>query len=209
MIAADTASRAARRAAVTAFLVRWWPAILVVLVLFVEHLRDHARDTELTSLRQRVAADSAARVAQGARTDTIRRRVDTAAHVVAHADTVYRRAASTVRARVDTILASSVPDTVKIRELVHEVDTLRVTGDSVVHACTELANTCQQLRVQVDVERAAWASERKDLTHALDVSEARHRHWGLGVTAGAAAMRLPDGSIRAGPGLTLGITYRW
>jgi hypothetical protein len=66
-----------------------------------------------------------------------------------------------------------------------------------------------QLRVSFAGERNAWAIERRDLAHALEASESRHRHRGLGATVGYGVMRDNAGVAHAGPTVNVGLTYRW
>jgi hypothetical protein len=183
--------------------------VVLVLGFLIEHHLDANRDRELEQLHGIIARDKKARAAAVATTDSVIRKADTVAKQSAHADSGWKRARATA-ARVPVILAAPAPDTVKIRELVQVIDTLRVAGDSLARAAAADTAAIAQLRVAIGAERRAWSTERDDLNHALKVSEARHRHWGLGATLGPTVMRDPAGVVRAGPiGLSVGLTYRW
>jgi hypothetical protein len=184
-------------------------AAVVLVVYFVwAHGKDLRRDQELKDLRAQVSRDSLARVAQVAITDSLRQQVKVQVDTVQQVTTQYNTVVRAVHDTVERILNSAQPDTVKVRELVHVIDTLQVAGAREVKACTELAQTCSQLRVQVDSERKAWGGERQDLQRALTLAERLHRHWGLGATCGYGAIKVGPG-VQVGPGCLLGLTYRW
>lgn len=182
-------------------------AAALVVFFVVEHVRDRHRDAELEQLHGIIHEDSAARVRSTLRTDTVIKRADTAVTITRSADSGWARARVSA-ARVPAILAAPVHDTVKIRELVEVVDTLVVRGDSLERAADADSTAIVQMTASFQGERAGWAKERGDLSHALDVSEAQRRHWGLGVTFGYAVVH-DAGTFRAGPGVSVGLTYRW
>jgi exosome complex RNA-binding protein Csl4 len=184
-------------------------AVSIVTTAIVQHQRDAGRDRELLELHGRITADSVIRALAVAKTDADGSVLDTAVRAAAHADSSWHAATGSARAHVGEIVASTKPDTVKIAELVDQVDTLIVKGDSLAGRVDSLRAAAVNFRVAVGVERASWEMERKDQATALAVSETRHRHWGLGATAGATLVRTPDGQVRAGPGITLGLTFRW
>ncbi|MDB4876479.1 MAG: hypothetical protein JWM41_2925 [Gemmatimonadetes bacterium] len=191
---------------------RWAIAVGAALVLLfvVEHFRDAGKDHELVTLHQAIAADSTVRTAAVATTTAAAAVLDTSARAAARADTLWRSAVTRAKTRVDTILVSTMPDTVKIRELVQVDAALIVAGNALADTTRQLRAAAVDFHAKVDIERAAWTKERRDLAHALDVSESRHRHWGLGVTIGPTIVRDPAGVVRAGPiGATVGLTYRW
>ncbi len=184
-------------------------AAVLLLSLVVAHVRDAGRDKELERLHGMITRDSAARVAAVVRTDTLGRRLDTAARAAARVDTVWRAAATNALARVDTIVRGVAPDSSKIAALAHIDSSLVVAGTALADTTHQLRAAAIDFRAQVAVERSAWATERETLAQALKVSEARHRHWGLGATLGYGVMRDNAGEVRAGPTLNVGITYRW
>lgn len=179
----------------------------LVVVFVVEHVRDRHRDAELQQLHGAIARDSAVRIRATQHTDTVTRRADTAVTGTRRADSGWARARVSA-ARVPAILAAPVHDTIKIRELVEVVDTLVVRGDSLERAADADSAAIVQMTAAITGERASWKTERGDLSHALDVSEAQHRHWGLGATFGYAVIQ-HRGAIVGGPGASVGITYRW
>lgn len=181
---------------------------VLVLAFVLEHARDANRDRELEQLHGVIARNSKVRVAAVARTDTVFLRGDTATKRTARADSGWTRARSAAD-QVPAILAAAVHDTVKIRELVAVVDTLRIAGDSLARAAAADTAVIHDLRIAIGNERSAWADERRDLAHALEVAEARRRHWGPGATLGYGALRDNAGVIRAGPAIVIGLTYRW
>lgn len=184
-------------------------AAMIVLTLVVQHVRDRGRGEQLAQLHGVILRDSTARVAAVAKTDTSLVQAAQATTATGHAEAAWTRATRRA-ATVPVILSAPVHDTVKIRELVATVDTLRVAGDSLAAAAAADTMALQQLRASIVGERSAWQLERSDLAHALDVSEHQHRHWGLGITIGPTIVRDPAGVVRAGPiGATVGITYRW
>jgi hypothetical protein len=183
--------------------------VCVALAFVVSAIRDRHRDADLVRLHQTIAADSARRVDATVATDHSLARQDTTAKAAAHQDSAWHAAASNARTTTGQILASRKPDTVKIQELVYQIDTLIVHGDSLAKADSTDRDAIAAARVSFGIERAAWSTERKTLAHSLDVSEARHRHWGLGVTAGPTIVRDPQGVVRGGLGMTIGVTYRW
>jgi len=198
-------------------LARWRGTAIVAAVAIVAgllyghyhgHYRDAGRDRELVQLHALISRDSSQRVAAVAHTDTAMARADTAVQQSRGADSSWTHA-RTLAERAHQVATSTAPDTEKVHALVTIVDTLRVAGDSLRVALVRDTAAIVQLRVAIGGERAAWSTERQDLQHALTVSEAQHRHWGLGITAGAAVVRDPDGSLHSGPGVTIGITYRW
>jgi hypothetical protein len=190
-----------------------WMALAAVLVagivvaFVVEHAHDSRRDAELVAAHAQIARDSITRVAAVARTDTASAIVDADLRSSARADTVWLRAKAA--ADVPAILAASVPDTVKIRELAHVDSTLVIAGDAMRDTTITLRADVAGLQTQFGAERRTWQTERDDQAAALALSESRRRHWGLGGTAGYALIRNPSGAIRAGPGIMFGITYRW
>jgi hypothetical protein len=181
----------------------------IVVALVIAHCADNRRGDTLTRLHGQIDRDSAARVAATAKTDTALVQLKTATAAIARADsgwTVATRAAD----RVPVILAAPVPDTVKIRELVYVVDTLRERGDSLERTVVADTVAVAVLYTQLRGERAAWQLERNNVGKALETSEAQHRHWGLGATLGPTITRESGGTVRANLiGLTVGITYRW
>jgi hypothetical protein len=182
--------------------------VALALAFIVEHIRDAGRDAELLRLEGVVSRDSTARVAAAAKTDTAIAHADTTVRNSARADSGWNRARAAA-ARVPAIIASTKPDTVKIRELVATVDTLRIEGNSLQKAAAADTAAIVQLQVSFADERKTWKTERGDLARALQVSESRRRHWGLGATAGYGAVRDNAGVVRSGPSVTVGLTYRW
>lgn len=206
-LAADAWGRLERRAAT------WQAAAIAVVVLVVawavvEHVRDRRRDAELARLHGVILRDSTARVAAVAKTDSSLVQATQATASTAHAEDAWS-AATRRAATVPAIVAAPVHDTIKIRELVATVDTLRLAGDSLARAAAADTIALQQLHASIIGERAAWQLERTDLARALQVSEARHRHWGLGATLGYGALRDNAGVVHVGPTLNVGVTYRW
>ncbi len=181
---------------------------LLVLTLVVQHFRDAGRDRELEQLRGIVGRDKIQREAATAKTDTAVEHADTAVHRTARADSGWDTARRSA-AGVPAILAKPVHDTVKIRELVTQIDTLIVAGEALKRAAAADTVAIAELRVSFAGERKAWSTERDDLKHSLDVSESRHRHWGLGCTGGAGVVRSTSGVLYAGPAVTCGVAYRW
>lgn len=186
--------------------------IVVMLVLWAfscAHDRDQRREGELVAQHQQISNDSAVRVVETNRTDSIGKtlvhRIDTVRQTIVR----YRAVSDSSRGVVERIVQSTVHDTIKVRELVEVAFGLRHAGDSLATKCTEIANTCEAFRSQAANEREAWRRERIDLAKALKISESMHRHWGLGATVGVSMIRSSDGRILAGPGITLGVTYRW
>jgi hypothetical protein len=182
--------------------------VLLIIGLLVAHVRDRAKDARIAELRGRITADSALRVAAQARTDTAVIRAVRAVEETVRADSGWT-SAKRVAARMPAMVASTKPDTVKIRELVATIDTLVVAGDQLQRAAAADTAAIAQLGATFIVERSAWDLERADLARALKVSESRSRHWGLGGSVGYAVIRDGAGVVRVGPGVTLGITYRW
>lgn len=206
-MAADAWTRLEQR------LTRWqWAAAalaaLLIIGFIVAHRRDAGRDRELVALHAIIARESLERAAAVAHTDSAIMQSETAVRRSSRADSGWTNA-HRAAARVPTILASTKPDTVKIRELVATVDTLRIAGDSLQRAAAADTIAIAQLRARFLVERSAAQRERDDLAKALAVSEARHRHWGLGATIGYSGIRDQAGIVRVGPGITVGATYRW
>ncbi len=182
---------------------------LLVLAFVVEHFRDAAKDSELVTLHQQLAVDSTLRKQAIARTDTSGAKVDRLTRIVDHTVTLWRTAADSARKNVAAIVASPAPDSTKIRQLAAHVDTLIAKGDSLADVADSLKAAAVKFRVDVSIERASWAKERGDLAKALSVSESRRRHWGLGATLGYGVTRTNDGTVRAGPAVVAGLTYRW
>lgn len=180
----------------------------VFTVLFIQHARDSHREEALIAKHQEIRDDSLIRVAVVARTDTLSTRLDSAIHVARVADSSWHAATASATTSVQTIIHSTKPDTIKIKELVYQVDTLIMKGDTLAKRGEALADTLAKFRVSVSLERSAWKKERDDLNSALNISEAMHRHWGFGCAGGGGLTRAPSGQIIAGPSVTCGIAYR-
>jgi hypothetical protein len=182
-------------------------AAVLVVAFVVEHRRDSRRDAELLQAHARIAHDSLARVSAVALTNSMTATVDADLRSSARADTVWLRAKAA--ADVPAILAAAVPDTVKIRELAHVDSTLVAAGDAMRDTTIKLRDDVAGLQAQFGAERRTWEKERDDQAAALELSESRRRHWGLGATVGYGVVRDPSGAFRSGPGIMLGLTYRW
>ncbi len=182
--------------------------VLVLTVLFIERIRDAHREDALIAKHQEIHDDSIARIAAMRATDTLSVRLDSALRAAHVANSNWHAATAHVATTVQTIVKSAKPDTVKIRELVYQIDTLVMRGDTLAQRDEALADTLTKFRVNVSLERAAWLQERNALASALKISEAMHRHWGFGCAGGGGVSYTPSGQIVAGPSVSCGIVYR-
>jgi hypothetical protein len=181
---------------------------LAVLALIVRGCRDYRDDVRLVEQHQAIARDDSTRLAFRAAVDSAARALSRSAAAAARVDTLWRSRPG--RARVDSVLMASVPDTVKLDRLVHIVDTLLVRGDSLDQVCRELANDCQRFRAAALLEQTASAREVADLKRALASAERGRRRWGLGCAAGYGAARVPaSGQVVVAPGVSCGLAWRW
>ena len=182
---------------------------LFVTVFVVIHLIDSHRAEQLEQLHGAIARDTVARKAAEERTDTAVTATKSAAAAVAHADSSWAHITSRAGTQVAAIVASPVHDTLKIKELVYVVDTLREQGDSLERAADADTLAAHELRVTLLAERAAWTQQSDDYAAALKKAEAQIRHWGLGCSGGPSIVS-SAGVARTGLlGATCGITWRW
>ena len=180
---------------------------VIVLAFVIQHYRDGVRDRELERLQGVVSRDSSIRAAAVVKTDSAVRQVGERVAASVRTDTIWLRAKAA--ANVDAIVNAPVHDTIKIRELAHADTVLIAAGDAMRDPTAALRAAVAGLQTKLGAERLTWQRERDDQAKALKLSQAQHRHWGLGITAGYAAVRTPDGVILSGPGATIGITFRW
>lgn len=177
-------------------------------VIAVVLTRGTQLDAKLVQAKHVVTADSAARVVQMAMTDTVRAAAAEHATASARIDTVWLEAKRTALDSVPAIVSSSAPDTVKIRDLVHVIDTLIVRGDSLAHANVLLVADVRGLDAQIDSERAASSRVIDDEAKALRISESEHRHWGFGCSGGPGLMDVAGAGRLSLLSVSCGLTYR-
>jgi hypothetical protein len=130
-------------------------AIAVVSILTYQHLTDPAKDAENGRLKGQLATKTHELALAHGETIAANVRLDSALNNTDTAITRWR-----TRILHDTIPALPVTATPHdtIAAVTTELATTKTAGDSVVRACTELANSCQVFRQKATAEISAWSA---------------------------------------------------
>lgn len=179
--------------------------LITVLVagFMIKHHKDQQTLAQLNVLRDTISRDSLVRDSLVKSTNAAvvasNKTTDTARVVITHNlhDTTW------VYDTVNTLMAGTSTDSVKLVQVSHLATSLGDSLHTVTNACTAALNDCDQVKVRLAVEEQAWAKERTDQQTALQKALSLSRHWGLGATCGVAVIR-----SGAGVGCAAGLTYR-
>ena len=182
--------------------------LLAVTLGWMAFSRDSRLRRELKAAKAQVTQDSLARVAAVAQTDTARQIMDSLVVIRSKTDTIFRATRQIIRDTIERLVRSTIPETIKIKELVKAAQALDSAATRDNQACTEALSACELFKVRAGEERQRWERERADLAGALKIAEKLGRHWGLGGACGGAVV-IAGSTVRAGPGCTLGFVYRW